>query len=153
MYSATFEEVAVTTSQDLFQVEVTSVNHAVLIHSISISQSSDVVDELIAIFYRVDFAFGIGTGTTLTPAPLQVGDPAFSGNVYSNASKGSGEEANAGWTQFNILQGYYKVFAPNERFLIPTWSGAGETYAFLVTLLTAPADSLTMSGTIVFEEI
>jgi hypothetical protein len=153
MYSATFEEVSTPTPmpRDFFQIEVTSVNHAILIHSMSITQSSDVDDEELEISYRVDLSFGIG-GTEVTAAPLQVGDPAFSGHVYTNASKGTGTAAELGMSQFNILQGFHKVFSPNERLLVPTYDGV-KTYVFLLTLPNSVADDLTFSGTIVFEEI
>ncbi len=80
MYSAIFEEVAVTAIQDLFEV-VAAAGSAVVIHSVNITQSSDAGDaeaEMLSILMHRGTATGTG-GTTVTPSPLNLGDPAFSG--------------------------------------------------------------------------
>jgi len=159
MYSITFEEVAVTVAQDLFEITVSDTSNFTIIHSISISQSSDAGDsasEMLKILcYRTPNSSGSG-GSAVTASPMEVGDSAYSsGSVLrNNTTQASilGSQLLYSDT-FNILEGFYKQFAPNERLIIPTANDLASNFRFILALNTAPADSLTMSCTIVLEEL
>jgi hypothetical protein len=148
MYAASFEEVAVTAAQDLFEV-VASAASALIIHQVTITQSSDAGDaqaEMLPILIHRGTATGSG-GAPVTPSPLNLGDPAFSGTVEANNTTQSVEGAVLHAEAFNVQIGFYYLPPPKPQIWIPP-SGL-----FIVELQTAPADSLTMNGTVVFEEI
>jgi hypothetical protein len=152
MYAAAFESAVVAAACDLFEVRAPS-NAVVVIHSIVIGQSSDAGDaqaEMLPITVKRATASGSG-GSTATPAKLQTGLAAAGSTVeYVNTTR-----ANAGSPSgtpmiadtFNAQGGWQKVFTPEERPVLSPGEG------IVVGLEAAPADALTMSGTIVFEEI
>jgi len=148
MYAAVFEEVAATAAQDLFELVAPSTG-VVLVHSIHISQSSDAGDaasEMLNILVHRGTATGTG-GSSVTPSPLAVGDSAFGGTCEANNTTQSAEGTFLGAYNFNIMAGLDIVFTPETR---PVISPSG---LFIVELQTTPADSLTMSGTLIFEEL
>lgn len=148
MYSAVFEEVAVSALQDLFEV-VAPADAVVVIHGVTISQSSDAGDaqaEMLPILMHRGTATGTG-GTTVTASPLAVGDAAFGGTVEANNTTQSVEGTflhSEGW---NVQIGYYWLPTPEAR---PIISPSG---LFIVELQANPADELTMNGSITFEAI
>lgn len=148
VYAAVFEKVAVTAAQDLFEI-VAPADASVIVHSCTITQDSDAGDaqaEMLAILIHRGTATGSG-GTTITPSPLQVGDAAFGGVVEANNTTQSVEGTFLHGEAFNVQIGFYYLPPPEDR---PVISPSG---LFIVELQDAPADSLTMSGTIVFEEV
>lgn len=148
MYSATFEQVAVTAVQDLFEL-VAPADAAVIVHSLALSQSTDAGDtesEQLNILIHRGSTSGSG-GTTITPRPLQVGFPAAGTVAEANNTTQSTEGNHVHSDCFNVMAGYQYVWTPETR---PVVSPSGR---LIVELQTAPADSLTMSGTIYFEEI
>ena len=147
-YSVTFEEVAVTAAQDLFEIVAAS-DSVVVIHSVSVSQSSDAGDaasEMLNLLYHRGSTSG-SSGTTPTPAPLNLGDAAFGGTTeVNNTTQGTpGTKLRA--ECWNVLAGYIWQPTPEERIYI---SPSGRV---IIELQTAPSDSLTMSGTIIIEEL
>lgn len=148
MYSATFEEVAVTAAQDLFEL-VAPADMSVAIHGLMISQSSDAGDsesEQLNVLIHRGSASGSG-GTTPTPAPLAVGDAASTVTVEANNTTQGTEGTIIHSECFNVMAGLQIWWTPECR---PIISPSGR---LIVELQTAPGDSLTMSGTIYFEEI
>jgi hypothetical protein len=148
MYSANFEEVAVTAVQDLFEL-IAPADSAVVIHAVHISQSSDAGDsasEQLHILMHRGTATGSG-GSSVTPSPLNVGDAAFGGTVEANNTTQSVEGTLLHSEAFNVMAGLAVIWTPETR---PVISPSG---LFIVELQTEPADSLTMSGTMYFEEI
>ncbi len=148
IYSAVFEEVAVSVAQDLFEV-VAPADAVVVIHSVTITQSSDAGDaqaEMKNILIHRGTATGSG-GTTVTASPLQVGDTAFGGSVEANNTSQSVEGTFLNSESFNVQIGFYYLPPPEDRPVI------SPSALFIVELQAAPDDSLTMSGTIIFEEI
>jgi hypothetical protein len=88
-------------------------------------------------------------GSAVTPVPREFGDAAFGGTVERNnttqASAGTiVEHHNWSW---NIRAPFDRVFTPEE---MPILSPSRRA---CLELPAAPADSITMSGTITFEEI
>lgn len=148
MYTAVFEEVAVTAAQDLFEI-VAPADSAVVVHGFGVSQSSDAGDaasEQLNILVHRGSTSG-SAGSTPTPAPLSVGDAAFGGTVEANNTTQSTEGTQLWAECFNVMAGLSVWFPPEAR---PVISPSGR---LIIELQTAPADSLTMSGWVVFEEI
>lgn len=148
IYSATFEEVAVTAAQDLIEIVAPS-DAVVVIHSVSISQSTEAGDaqsEMLNLLYHRGSTSGSG-GTTVTPAPMNAGDAAFGGTCEANNTTQGTEGTILRAENFNVLAGYIWQPTPEERMVVSPSS------RLIIELQTAPADSVTMSGTVVFEEI
>ena len=151
IYTATFRNIAVTAVQDIFEL-VAPADSIVKIHRITLGQVTDVGDAAEEIL-DIQWTSGHGTsgsgGSSVTPVPRMLGDAAFGGTCERNnttqASSGTiVEHYNWSW---NIRGPFDVVFTPEERpVLSPSRYGCLE-------LPVAPADSITMSGTIVFEEI
>lgn len=144
-YSATFEEVAVTAAQDLFELVAPS-DAVVIVHSFEISQSSDTDSEQLNLLVHRGSTSGSG-GSPVTPAPLEAGDAAFAGTCEANNTTQSTEGTKIHSASFNVLNGYIWMPTPEIR---PVIAPSGR---LIVELQTAPADSLAMSGTIYFEEV
>jgi hypothetical protein len=83
----------------------------------------------------------------VTPRPLELGDAAFGGTCEANNTTQSTEGVHLHAESFNIMAGFDFTPTPECR---PVLSPSGR---IIVELQTAPGDSLTMDGTIVFEEI
>lgn len=148
MYSATFEEIAVTAAQDLFEINAPA-TAAVAIHSVVISQSSDAGDaqsEQLSVLIHRGSTSGSG-GATVTARPLMVGYAAFAGTVERNNTTQSTEGNQIHAECFNVMAGLNIVWTPETR---PHIAPSGR---LIIELQTAPADSLTMSGTVYFEAI
>ncbi len=148
MYSASFEEVVVSVAQDLLEV-VAPADAAVLIHGLAISQSSDAGDtesEQLNILIHRGSTSGTG-GSTVTPAPMAIGDTAFGGTCEANNTTQGNEGTKIHAESFNVMAGISIWWTPETR---PVISPSGRV---IVELQAAPSDALTMSGTIYFEEI
>lgn len=148
MYSATFEEVAVTAAQDLFELTAPSTG-MVIVHGIVLSQSSDAGDsesEQLNVLIHRGSTSGSG-GSTPTPAPLMVGSAASGVTVEANNTTQGNEGTILHSECFNVMAGMQFWPTPECRHVIPP---SGQ---YTVELQTAPADEITMSGTIYFEEL
>jgi hypothetical protein len=148
IYSVVFEEVAVTADQDLFEIVAPS-DAAVLIHVLTLSQSSDAGDsesELLSILMHRGTTSGSG-GSAATPRPMQAGFPAAGSTVEVNNTTKSTEGVQLYADAFNVQLGLQKIWTPETR---PVISPSGR---IVIEVQTAPADSITMSGTLIFEEI
>lgn len=145
MYSATFEEVAVTAAQDLFSVFAPS-DAIVIIHGFEISQSSDTDNENLSLLIHRATQDG-GSGTAPTARPMEVGDTAFGGTLHANATTQGAEGTFIHAAAFSVLSGYVWMPTPEMRPVIPP-SGS-----LAIELQSTPGDSLTMSGTLYFEEV
>jgi hypothetical protein len=150
-YSVIFNAVAVTAQQDLFEI-ATSASQIVLIHSIELTQSTEVGDAqeegLNILVKRGATVTGSG-GTTPVPVPLDPGTVTFAGTTKANnttkANTGTIVTAYAG--NWNVRGPFLYLPPPEDRITIPP-SGR-----LTVELATTPADSITMSGTVVFESL
>jgi hypothetical protein len=148
MYSASFEEVAVTAAQDLFEINAPA-DAVVVVHGLVISQSSDAGDsesEQLSVLIHMGSTSGSG-GSTPTPTPMELGDAAFGGTVEANNTSQSTEGTFIHAEAFNVMAGLSIWWTPETRPVI------SPSDRLIVELQTAPADSLTMSGTIYIEEI
>jgi len=152
MYSVSFEAVAVTAAQDFFEISPAD-DKPVLVHGLYLSQASDVgdaADEMLRIkILRGHTTSGSG-GSAPTPAPLQssAGTAAgFAAEVNNTTIASAGTAVDLHAEAFNIRAGLQYIPTPEAR---PGASQANTT--LIVRLMAAPADSLTMSGTLILEE-
>ena len=148
MYTATFELVAATAAQDLFEINAPA-DAVVEVHGFFLSQSSDVGDaasEILNVLVHRGSTSGSG-GSTITPAPLSLGDPAFGGTVEANNTTQSTEGTILFSTDWHIAAGLQVWFPPEAR---PAISPSGR---LIIEMQSTPADSLTLSGTVFFSEL
>lgn len=152
LYAAVFSSVAVTAQQDFFEVTAPS-DAIVVIHSVELTQSTDVGDaaaEGLAILHKRG-ATTSGTGGTqaITPAPLEFGFAAAGGVVdINNTTKAtSGTIVTMHSSNWIIQQQYLWLPTPELRHVL------SPSQRYTVELGTTPADSITVSGTLIFEEI
>lgn len=141
MYSVSFEDVAVSVVQDLFQIQ--SANALLTLHGITLTQTSDTDDE------RVGLVLKRVTDTVTNVAaevPLDDGNTQAAGaNIRVNETTQIATGAAIIWADaFNVLAGFVWLPTPEMRPNI-----RGNTFALDMD---APGSALTMSGTLVFEE-
>jgi hypothetical protein len=153
VYTVEFEGVAVTAQVDFFEISPAD-DKPIAVHGILLGQSSDVGDaaeELLRIrVIRGHTTSGSG-GAAPTPVPLDPGDAAagFTAETCNTTIASSGTTTNVySPPPFNVRTGMEMWFPPEDR---PKASQANTT--LVVRLMAAPADSLTMSGTLVVEEL
>lgn len=152
MYTVEFEAVAVTVAVDFFELTPAD-DKPIAIWGLFLSQSSDVGDAAEEILrYRIirgHTTSGTG-GAAPTPAPLNHIDTAagFTAETNNTTIASVGTVANLMSDTFNVRTGLQLIFPPELR---PQASQANTT--IVVRLMAAPADSLTMSGTLFVEEL
>jgi len=151
LYTAIFNAVTVTAQQDLFELNVPT-DAIVLIHAIELSQSSEIGDAqeegLNLLMKRGATTSGSG-GTVPTSQPLETGSSAFGGTVeVNNTTKATaGTIVTLRAENWNVRMPYLWLPTPEMRFIL------GPSSRFTVELATTPADAITMSGTLTFEEL
>lgn len=155
IYTAVFKSIAVTAAQDLFEIAGPT-DAITVIHDWTLSQSTetgDAAEEMLVLTTNR----GVGTvtsgsgGASVTPHAKEDGDTAYGGTVERNnttimaVGTGTLEELEA--YVWNIRVPMQKVYTPEARPIISPGN------RWTLELETAPADSVTISGTITFEEI
>lgn len=154
MYTTFFKAVAVTAQQDFFEI-LAPTDAVVVIHEWELSQQTEAKDaeeEMLTVTENR----GVGTvtsgsgGSTHTPQPIEDGDPATGAVVeINNTTKmvvGTGSIDELRPYNWNVRQPLTKVFTPETRPVISPGN------RWTLELETTPADSITMSGFVVFEE-
>ena len=152
MYAVTFENVAVTAAQDFFELTPAD-DKPLIVHMVSLSQSSDVGDaaeEMLRVKLIRGHATSGSGGSAPTPVPLAASGAAagFTAEVNNTTIASTGTAVDLHAEAFNIRSGLLYLPTPECR---PGVSQAGTT--LVVRLMAAPADSLSMSGTIIVEEM
>lgn len=155
MHIAEFEDVAITAAQDLFEL-LAAATGIIKVHEVEFFQSSDVGDAAEEIL-ELEFVRGDGTvtsgsgGSTVTPQPIDNGDSAPAAVVEANNTTrmavGTGVLDAYGKTGWNVRIPYGKIWTPELRPVI----SPSDRWTF--SLNDAPGDSLTCSGSVIFEEI
>lgn len=152
MYSVSFENVAVTAAQDFFEISPAD-DHPVVIAGLTIDQFSDLGDaQEEALRYKIirGHATSGSGGSAATARPMDPGDAAagFAAEVNNTtiASAGTAVDLQAG--SFNIRSGLAIWFPPE---CMPVANQGNGT--IVVRLMAAPADSLSMSGTLYVAEL
>jgi len=153
MYSASFSAVAVTAAQDFFELIVPSTK-VVLVHEVLLGQSSDVGDaaeEILNLLFKRGVGSTTGTGGTqaATPVKMETGQSAAGSTYdYNNTTKmTAGTITTLRADTWNVRGPYQWLPTPETRPVL------APSERFTVELVSAPADSLTVSGTLIFEEI
>jgi hypothetical protein len=151
MYSAVFQGVAVTAAQDVISLLAPS-DRAIKIHAIYIGQSSDAgdaQDELLRIRIRRGMTTVGSGGGTVTPVDYQNSGSAsgVTARINDTTAASAGTITEVHEECFNVRAGWVFLPTPEMR---PVCSISTR---IAVNLPAAPADSLTMSGTIYFEEL
>lgn len=154
MYSVVFQNVAVTAAQDFFSLKPAD-DKPIKIHAIFINQQSDVGDsaeEMLVVHIIRDWTTIGSGGSNPTPRPLDSNDGAS--GITTNCRTNDTTEASGGSPlilhaeHFNIRTGWAYVPTPECR--VRQDEGDG----FLaIALIVAPNDSLTMCGTLYYEEL
>lgn len=151
IYTVIFSAVAVSAAQDLFELTPAS-NRPIEIVGIELGQTSDAgdaQDEQLQFSIIRGHATGGGGGSSPTPAPLSPLDTAAGFTAEANnttiASAGTAVTLHVG--AWNVRAGYINWFPEEAR---PT---ATSTNTTLVVRQTAPADAITMSGTLYVREL
>lgn len=151
MYVVTFSAVAVSAAQDLFEITPAD-DKPIEICGIELGQSSDsgdAQDEQLQIsLLRGHTTSGSG-GSAATPAPLGPGDSAagFSAEVNNTTVASAGTTVTLHTGCWNVRAGYINWFPEDCR---PRASQGNTT---IVVRQTAPADAITMSGTLWVREV
>lgn len=151
LYAVTFENVAVTASQDFFEL-APAANKPIYIHYISLTQNTemgDAAEEYLRVKIIRGHTTGGSGGSTPTARPLDGNDAAAGCTAEANnttiASAGTAVDLHA--ENFNIRSGFLYVPTPECR------PRCQNTNLLVVRLMANPADSLNMSGTLIFEEV
>lgn len=149
-YSVIFSAVAVTAAQDLFEITPAD-DKPVNILGLFIGQSSDAgdaQDELLQVSIIRGFTTSGSGGSAPTPAPLDNIDTAagFTAEVNNTTVANTGTSVTLHTDTFNVRAGYQIWFPPE------CYPRATQANTTIVVRITAPADSLTMSGTLYVQE-
>lgn len=150
IFVAAFAAVAVTAAQDVFEL-VAPASARVAVRKAVLGQYTDAGDaaaEILSVQIIRGYTTSGSGGAAITPVNLAPWSRTAGATVERNnttaAQDGTGSVL---WAEaFNVQAGWYYDPPPEERILLD----AGDR---LVVRITAPADSLTLNGTLVFEEL
>lgn len=148
VYTAAFSGVAVSAAQDCFEVTCGSAN-ALYLHEVRLGQYSDFGDaqaEILSVQVITGYTTSGSGGSTVTPAAVTSGTAGSSVEINNTTVANTGTAVVRISDTFNVAAGWFYSPSPSERILVPALGR-------LVVRITAPADALTMNGTIVFEEV
>lgn len=150
IYSARIGGTAFTAAIDAFEVNCPA-DACLAIHELHLSQTTelgDAAEEQLLINIITGYSTSGSGGSSPTAIPRSLGDAAFGGTVeVMNTTQASTGTAVTHHTDaWNIRVPYQKIWTPETRIIV-------SPSARLVVTLPAPTDSVTLAGTIVFEEI
>ena len=151
IYTAQFNAVAVTAQQDFFEINVaaTKIVQLLEIHLSQVSEVGDAQEEGLAIRVKSGATVSGSGGSAPTAVPLELGDAAYAGTVEANNTT----KANTGTIvthhayNWNIRVPFDVIFTPET---VKTIAPSGR---LTIELATTPADSITVSGYVVFREL
>jgi len=151
IYTVPFSSVAVTAQQDFFEITAHATKQCVLL-GFGVSQSSDVGDaaeEGLSLIVKSGQTTSGSGGTTPTPTPNDGAGAAagFTAEVNNTTKASAGTILTHYSYNWNVRVGM-DVILPEQMQLI---FGAGRRLT--IELATTPADSLTVSGYAVIQEI
>jgi hypothetical protein len=151
IYSVVFSSVAVTAQQDFFEYTAPSDAIAV-IHSVELTQSTDVGDaaaEGLAILHKRGATVSGSGGSTPTPAPLDFGYAAAGGvaKVNNTTKANTGTIVTMHSSNWIIQSPYLWLPTPEYRHIL------SPSQRYTIELGTTPADSITVSGTLIVEDV
>lgn len=154
IFTATFSAVAVSAAQDLFEI-VAPANSRIAICEIDIGQYSDAGDaqaEMLSMQIIRGYTTSGSGGSALTPSNLSPWSRTSGATVEANnttlVQDGTGAILHA--TSFNVQAGWYYRPKYDEKF---DERIRLEVSTRLVVRITAPADAITMNGTLRYQEL
>lgn len=150
MYSCTFEAVAITAVQDIFEL-LAGTNDTVRLYRLRLFQTTDLGDaqeEVLRIRIRSGQTVSGSGGSSGTEVPIDVGDGAATSAVLLNntTQAGTGTIVTNEVLGWNIRVPLDHIWTPEDR---PCVRGARRV---TVELVAAPTDSITVSGVLVWGE-
>jgi hypothetical protein len=147
IYTVT-KNAALTTAADLVEFNAPSTAIWVL-HALSIAQQTKITAEQLNITLKRNWSTSGSGGSSATPVPLLAGDTAAGGTVevFNTTRANSGTPLTVLDDAFDILSGWEKIWTPETRPIVAP--GARLVWG----LETAPAASMTIAVTAIFEEI
>ena len=152
IYVVEFAGVAVSAAQDLFSL-LPAVDRPVKLHAVYLSQSTEVGDAaeegLILKLQRGATTTGSGGSAAAGEPLISVNDAADAATVRINdtTEASSGTIVDVHSEAWNIRTPFIWLPPPEHRPLV-------ENAAFFtVVLITVPADPITMTGTLIYEEV
>lgn len=152
MYAITFDNVAVTASQDFFEIQPAD-DRPVKIHALYLSQSTELGDaqeEQLRILIRRGHTTSGSVGSAATPRPLDPNAPAaaMTAEVNNTTIASLGTTVDLHVDTWNVRTNYVYMPTPESR---PIANQANTT--IVVRLQAAPVDSVSVSGTLIVEEL
>lgn len=153
LYAVTFQAVAITAVQDLFEITPGD-DKPVALHGVFLSQYTDLGDaaeEILRWSVVRGHTTGGSGGSAPTPAPLNPHNTVaavFGAEVNNTTVASAGTTTTLHADGFNIRSGLAHWWTPETR---PKASQANTT--IVVRLVAAPADSVTVDGTLYVEEL
>lgn len=152
IYTATFAGVAVAAAQDAFEI-VAPANSRVALREVRLGQYSDAGDaqaEMLSVTLERGYTTSGSGGAAVTPANLMghAGAAAAATAVERNNTTvaSGGSPATLIADSWNVQRGWRYCPPPAERIVLEKSQRA-------VVRITAPADAITLNGTLVFEEL
>lgn len=154
MYTVQFDNVSVSAAQDLFEITPAS-NKGIRLRGITVSQTGvadvgDAAEELLPVQIVRGHTTGGSGGSAPTPVPLVPNDTAagFTAEVNNTTIASAGTTTTLFSDNFNVRSGYQFLF-PDD---MSPMASAGNT-TIVVRMTRAPADAITLSGTLFVEEM
>jgi hypothetical protein len=150
-YAVTFNAVAVTAAQDVFEITPADDKPCEIV-SLSLGQYTDAGDaqaELLGIQIIRGFTASGSGGSAATPTPMSPNATAagFTAEVNNTTLANTGTTTTLLSDAWNVQAGYQYIPPLDARPMV----GQGNTT--LVVRITAPADSITLNGTLVVREL
>jgi hypothetical protein len=150
IYTVQFSGVAVTAQQDLVELAAGAAS-PITIHEIFLSQSTEVGDaqeEGLSILLKQGATVSGSGGSTPTAIPRDVDDAAaqVTAKVNNTTKANTGTIVTHETYNWNVRVPFQKIWTPETR---PYAKGGRR---LTLELATTPADSITMSGYIIFSE-
>lgn len=152
LYTIQFNAVAVTAQQDLFEIAVSS-TRIIRLHELGLSQVSEVGDaqeEGLAILMKSGQTTTGSGGSAPTPVPLDFGDAAAATTAVAvnNTTKATAGTivTHYAWN-WNLRVPFQYIWTPESRPIMRA------SRRMTIELATTPADSITLSGYMVVEEL
>lgn len=152
VYTVGFENVAVTAAQDFFEITPADDRRCKIL-ALFLSQSSDVGDaaeEMLRVrVIRGHTTSGSGGSAGVAePLDARYAAAGFASEINNTTIASAGTVDNLHNEAFNIRAGLALILTPEMQ-----WTVDQGQLTLVVRLMAAPADSLSMSGTIYVEEI
>lgn len=150
IYKASFKAISHSVITDLFFIQAPT-DAAVLIHRVQISNRDQETSEQLPIEVFRTATDNSAAGSAVTPAPRNVGDPAFGGTVRRTITTLAAATTDLFSVGENVLNGWLWLPTPDEQDVLSPI--AGTAGRLTIKLAAAPASAILLDGFVVLEEI